>query len=153
MAKAVIPPFFPARVIAVMIIPADTTPVKIEDKATAVGIPSKNAPMAPVHAPVPGSGIPTNAARDAHCFSIDPTPRLADFFLSARKNRRHEFLQLVISQKKQQRNNGGHISKNANRKHFRNRQTHPNSDRNCTAKLHHGKSGYQSKHCKVGETK
>jgi hypothetical protein len=83
-ANAQIPPRFPARVIAVIIIPAATTPVKIDDNATAVGIPSRNAPMAPVHAPVPGSGIPTNAARDAHCFSIDPTPRLADFF-SARE--------------------------------------------------------------------
>merc|ERR1719296_397642 len=71
-------------VIEAMMQPAPQTPVKIEDKATAVGIPSKKAPIAPVHAPVPGRGIPTNAARDAHCFSTDPTPRLADFF-SARE--------------------------------------------------------------------
>jgi hypothetical protein len=33
------PPFFPAKVIEDMMIPAATTPVKIEDNATAVGIP------------------------------------------------------------------------------------------------------------------
>merc|ERR1719416_228278 len=70
-------------VIEAMMQPAPQTPVKIEDKATAVGIPSKKAPIAPVHAPVPGRGIPTNAARDAHCFSTDPTPKLFDF-LAAR---------------------------------------------------------------------
>mmetsp|Transcript_13899 Transcript_13899/g.30300 ORF Transcript_13899/g.30300 Transcript_13899/m.30300 type:complete len:203 (+) Transcript_13899:71-679(+) len=83
-ANAPIPPFFPARVIALIITPAETTPVKIEDTAKAVGIPNRNAPIAPVQAPVPGRGMPTNAARDAHCFSTDPTPRLADFF-SARE--------------------------------------------------------------------
>jgi hypothetical protein len=82
--RAAMPPFFPAKVIEDMMIPAATTPVKIEDNATAVGIPNKNAPIAPVQAPVPGNGIPTNAASDAHCFSMLPTPRLADFF-SARE--------------------------------------------------------------------
>jgi hypothetical protein len=82
--SAAIPPFLPAKVIAVIIIPAATTPVKIDDTATAVGIPKRKAPIAPVHAPVPGRGIPTNKARDAHCFCTDPTPRLEDFF-SARE--------------------------------------------------------------------
>mmetsp|Transcript_21942 Transcript_21942/g.50008 ORF Transcript_21942/g.50008 Transcript_21942/m.50008 type:complete len:274 (-) Transcript_21942:20-841(-) len=58
--------------------PADTTPAKMLDSAAAVGIPSRNAPMAPVHAPVPGRGMPTKAARLAHRFRGVPTPSDAD---------------------------------------------------------------------------
>mmetsp|Transcript_32357 Transcript_32357/g.35986 ORF Transcript_32357/g.35986 Transcript_32357/m.35986 type:complete len:223 (-) Transcript_32357:272-940(-) len=74
------PPAFPASVMAVMINPAETTPAKMADKAKGVGIPSKNAPIAPVHAPVPGRGIPTKAAKETHCFSNEPTPNPAAFF-------------------------------------------------------------------------
>mmetsp|Transcript_5586 Transcript_5586/g.13979 ORF Transcript_5586/g.13979 Transcript_5586/m.13979 type:complete len:288 (-) Transcript_5586:150-1013(-) len=65
---------------AVIMHPAETTPAKIADRARGVGIPNKNAPIAPVHAPVPGRGIPTKAANDTHCFSSEPTPSPAAFF-------------------------------------------------------------------------
>jgi len=68
-----------------LFLPADTTPVKMDDTATAVGIPRRKAPIAPVQAPVPGRGMPTNAAKEAHCFSIDPTPREEDFFSARSK--------------------------------------------------------------------
>jgi hypothetical protein len=51
-----------------MIRPAVQTPAKIEERAKAVGIPNKKDPIAPVQAPVPGSGTPTKAANDTHCF-------------------------------------------------------------------------------------
>mmetsp|Transcript_7383 Transcript_7383/g.11348 ORF Transcript_7383/g.11348 Transcript_7383/m.11348 type:complete len:210 (-) Transcript_7383:190-819(-) len=63
-----------------MMAPADTTPVKMDEMAKAVGMPRMKDAMAPVHAPVPGRGIPTKAARDTHCFLRDPTPKLLDFF-------------------------------------------------------------------------
>mmetsp|Transcript_23743 Transcript_23743/g.65872 ORF Transcript_23743/g.65872 Transcript_23743/m.65872 type:complete len:407 (+) Transcript_23743:1107-2327(+) len=81
--RAITPPVLPARVMAVIIHPAETTPAKIADRATGVGIPNKKAPMAPVQAPVPGRGIPTKAARETHCFLTSPTPN-PDAFFSAR---------------------------------------------------------------------
>jgi hypothetical protein len=172
-ANAPIPPFLPAKVIAVIITPAATTPVKIDDRATAVGIPNRNAPIAPVHAPVPGRGIPTNAARDAHCFWIDPTPRLADFF-SARErmgpisflchlvmirklnmkciNHKH-LLQRMIPQQKQYRNNRCHVTHHANWKNLCDWQTHPNSHRNCASELYNRHGRYNGKDSQIGNAK
>ena len=55
-------PKIPPQEIAVMMQPLQKTPAKIDAKAVVKGIPSRKAPMAPVQAPVPGSGIPTKAA-------------------------------------------------------------------------------------------
>mmetsp|Transcript_22838 Transcript_22838/g.63504 ORF Transcript_22838/g.63504 Transcript_22838/m.63504 type:complete len:219 (-) Transcript_22838:411-1067(-) len=81
-ARAAMPPFFPANVIAETMPPAATTPEKMALNATAVGRPNKKAPIAPVQAPVPGRGIPTNAASEAHCRWVEPMPN-SDVFDSA----------------------------------------------------------------------
>eukprot|EP00541_Cyclophora_tenuis_P013297 CAMPEP_0116569888 /NCGR_PEP_ID=MMETSP0397-20121206/16605_1 /TAXON_ID=216820 /ORGANISM="Cyclophora tenuis, Strain ECT3854" /LENGTH=45 /DNA_ID= /DNA_START= /DNA_END= /DNA_ORIENTATION= len=44
------PPFLPANVIADMMSPAETTPLKIEVMEARVGMPNKKAPIAPVQA-------------------------------------------------------------------------------------------------------
>lgn len=52
-----------------MMTPALTTPAKMAVKLVKRGMPKTNAARAPVHAPVPGSGIPTKSASAAHCLS------------------------------------------------------------------------------------
>ena len=81
--NAMIPPFLPANVIADMIHPAETTPAKMDEIAFVNGIFNRKAPIAPVHAPVPGKGTPTNAAREIHCFLGEPIPN-SDVFFAAR---------------------------------------------------------------------
>ena len=61
--------FLPAMVRALMMTPALTTPAKIAVRDVRRGMPRTNAARAPVHAPVPGSGMPTKSARAAHCLS------------------------------------------------------------------------------------
>mmetsp|Transcript_209 Transcript_209/g.291 ORF Transcript_209/g.291 Transcript_209/m.291 type:complete len:250 (-) Transcript_209:138-887(-) len=78
-AATIIPPTFPAFTSAATIRPADKTPTKIEETASAIGIPITKAIMAPVQAPVPGKGTPTKAASACQRF----LPSTSELFFRA----------------------------------------------------------------------
>mmetsp|Transcript_44230 Transcript_44230/g.99504 ORF Transcript_44230/g.99504 Transcript_44230/m.99504 type:complete len:211 (+) Transcript_44230:177-809(+) len=68
---AAMKPYQPASVRPVMTKAATHTPAKMLDTADAKSIPSRNATITPVQAPVPGKGTPTNAASpDQRSFSL-----------------------------------------------------------------------------------
>mmetsp|Transcript_1063 Transcript_1063/g.3131 ORF Transcript_1063/g.3131 Transcript_1063/m.3131 type:complete len:236 (+) Transcript_1063:240-947(+) len=66
-------PTLPAAVRAATMRPAETTPAKMEVRASTRGMPRTKAIMAPVQAPVPGKGTPTKAASAVHRLSPSRT--------------------------------------------------------------------------------
>mmetsp|Transcript_20549 Transcript_20549/g.49422 ORF Transcript_20549/g.49422 Transcript_20549/m.49422 type:complete len:237 (+) Transcript_20549:187-897(+) len=73
------------------------------------------------------------------------------FLLGAREDGRHEILQLVISQKEQQGNDGSHIPENAHGQNLRDGQSHPNSHGNGASQFHDRHRGYHGEHGEVGD--
>mmetsp|Transcript_287 Transcript_287/g.474 ORF Transcript_287/g.474 Transcript_287/m.474 type:complete len:316 (-) Transcript_287:168-1115(-) len=71
---AAMAPVFPAFTRILIMIPAKSTPALIAEADSLNPMPSRKAPMAPVQAPVPGRGMPTNRATARDRFFSDPRP-------------------------------------------------------------------------------